>query len=275
MMKKKLSVAISLCFIFLTGSLTAQHAPSSDDLYRTIIQRGVLKIGISINYPPLNFNRGQKGVEVEMAKELAAFLGVKAVMVPLQLSEYLTALEKRDVDIIIAGLSRNLGRAKKIYFSEPYLSITPAALVHKRVIPQTKFGDQFEQAPIRTVWDMSRLSGLKCAVKKSSTYESLLELKFPAFERVIVETNDEGISYLHDGKAQGFLHDSLFLHHLYRKDASLRSNFVLLSGGNISEDICIGIPFGETVLKNQVDVFIAEMKRMGRIQEWIDRFEKE
>lgn len=273
---KKISGSIAgLFFIIQTASVGAQHASSGDDLYRSIIQRGALKIGISINYPPLNFNRGQKGVEIEMAKALAAFFGVKSVMIPLQLSEYIPALEKREVDIIVAGLSRNLHRAKKIYFSEPYLDITPAALVHKRVIPQTKFGDQFEQAPFLTVWDLSRITGFKCAVKKGSAYELLLESKFHSFEMVRVDSNDEGIENIRNGIAQGFMHDSLFLHYLYRKDATLRSNFILLSGGDIGEEICMGIPFGETVLKNQVDVFIAEMKRTRQIQKWLEQFDTE
>ncbi|MCX7677623.1 MAG: transporter substrate-binding domain-containing protein [Spirochaetes bacterium] len=273
-MGKKIFFVHLYWFLFLLP-LTAQGDISVKDLYQTIIQRGFLKIGISTNYPPLNFNKGERGVEVEMAKELAAFFGVKAKMIPLQLTEYVAALEKREVDIVIAGLSRNLARARRIFFSEPYLTVTPAALVHKRVIPQTKFGDQFEQMPIRTVWDLLRIPGFKCAVKKGSTYELLLESKFPAFERVLVGTNEEGISTIREGIAHGFMHDSLYLHHLYRKDASLRNNFILLTGGNIGEAICIGIPFGETVLKNQIDVFLAEMKRMGIIQKWLEEYDNE
>lgn len=274
-MSKTPGFIFSLCLIFLSPHLEAQHNSPEYGLYQAIIQRGTIKIGISINYPPLNFNKGQKGVEIEMARELAAFFGAKAVFVPLQLSEYIPALEKREVDIVIAGLSRNLHRAKKIFFSEPYLAITPAALVHKRVIPQTKFGDQFEQAPFRTVWDLSRITGFKCAVKRGSAYELLLESKFPSFERILVDSNDDGIGKIRNGIAQGFMHDSLFLHYLYRREASLRANFVLLSGGDIGEELCIGIPFGETVLKNQVDVFIAEMKRTGQIQKWMEQFDKE
>ncbi len=274
-MKKALYCIIGFCALLYAFELNAQQSKSIDDLYHTIIQRGIIKIGISMNYPPLNFDRGRKGVEIEMAKEIGAFFGVKAILVPLQLPDYIPSLEKHEVDIIIAGLSRNLHRAKKIYFSDPYLSITPAALVHKRVIPQTKFGDQFEQTPFRTVWDLSRLTGFKCAVKKGSAYELLLESKFPSLERVLVDSNDDGIANIRNGIAQGFMHDSLFLHYLYRKDASLSSNFILLSGGDIREELCIGIPFGETVLKNQVDMFIAEMKRTGHIQKWMEQFDRE
>ncbi len=274
-MKKIGRFAPLLLVLFTTLPLASQEAALQGKGYAAIQARGTVKIGISLHYPPLNFESGRKGVEMEMARELGKFMGVSVKMVPLSITEYLSALEKGEVDLVLAGLSRNLLRARRIWFSEPYITITPGVLAQKRVIPQTKFGDQFEQSPIRTIWDLKRISGFKCAVKKGSTYVELLKSQFSGMQIVIVETNEEGLEAIKSGHAHGFVHDSLYLQYLYRQDASLRNNFELLQGGDKSEELCAGIPFGDTVMKNQVDVFIHEMKRQGLIAEWLEKYNKE
>ncbi len=273
-MKRPSFFALTALILAFLAPLAAQD-PERTDLYNEIQKRGTVTIGISENYPPLNFEKGRKGVEIEIARELGAFMSAKVKLVPLKIADYLPALERGDIDLLIAGLSRNLPRAQKIWFSEPYITITPAALISKRVLPQTKYGDQFEEAPLRTIWDLGRFHGFKCAVKKGSSYEVLLTSRFPGITRVLVADNTEGFASLRRGTAQGFIHDSLFLQYHYRKDASLSGAFALLSGGDVVEELCVGIPFGAAVLKNQVDVFIAEMKRQGQISEWLDKYGKE
>lgn len=274
-MKKLLTATIVIALFPLAVPLTGQERPNRASTYKTIMDRGSIRIGVSKHYPPLNFGSGTRGVEAEIARELGAFLGVRVAIVPLKLFDYVPALEKGEVDIVIAGLSRSLPRARKIWFSEPYLSITPAALVSRRVLPQTGFGDQFEQAPFRTIWDLKRLSGFKCAVKRGSSYVDLLESHFPGVERVLVSGNKQGFESIASGAAQGFIHDSLYLHYMHRKDAALGGSFALLSGGDRLEEICAGLPFGDAVLKNQVDIFIAELKRQGLIARWLERFNNE
>jgi polar amino acid transport system substrate-binding protein len=274
-MKKLILSALIITVSAALTPLEPQERPDRAAAYRTVRERGTVKIGVSEHYPPLNFGNGSRGLEMEMASGLGAFLGVKVQLVPLKLADYVPALEKGEVDLVIAGLSRNLSRAKKIWFSEPYLSITPAALVSKRILPQTRFGDQFEQAPFRTVWDLKRLSGFKCAVKSGSSYVELLEFHFPGITRIVVADNTEGFESITSGAAQGFIHDSLYLHYMYRKNAALGSSFALLAGGENVEEICVGLPFGDTVLKNQVDIFIAEMKRQGHITRWLEKFSGE
>lgn len=274
-MKKTILFTILFTMSVAAGQLASQERPNRAGTYKAILDRGTMKIGVSRHYPPLNFGNGSKGLEAEMARELGAFLGVKVQIVPLKLFDYVPALEKGEVDIVIAGLSRSLTRARKIWFSAPYLTITPAALVSRRILPQTRFGDQFEQAPFRTVWDLKRLSGFKCAVKRGSAYMDLLESRFPGVERLPVSGNKEGLKSIASGTAQGFMHDSLYLQYMYRKDASLGSAFALLSGGDKVEELCMGLPFGDSILKNQVDIFIAELKRQGIIAQWLDRFNSE
>ena len=261
----------ALCLIIIAAPASAETA-SQNQTYRSIIERGEIRIGISKHYPPLNFKAGKTGVEIEMAKELGKFLGVRTTTVHLSLSDYIPAIETGKVDIVMAGLSRNMERAKKIWFSEPYISMTPGVLANRRRLPQTRFGDKFEQNPIRTIWDLKNISGFKFAVKKRSAYEQLLGREFPDMQKVIVSTNEEGLNALKSGSAHGFVHDSLFLQYLYSHSSEYRGNYTLLQGGNRHENICVGLPFGDSVLKNQIDIFILELIRQGRIDEWLEYY---
>ena len=260
--------AISMVLLLLAAAAALQPG----EAYRDIIQKKALRVAVSMDYPPLNFNAGEKGVEVEMARGLGAFLGVEVRLVPLPVGRFTAALEQREVDAVIAGYSRSLARAKTVWFSEPYLSVTPAVLADSRSIPQTSYGAEFEQPPIRTIWDLKRLTDFRFAVKKGSAYEDLLAAEFPDMARVVVSSNEEGMDLLRKGAVNGFVHDSLFLEYLYGTSAKLRSTYVLLSGGPRIEKICVGLPFGDTVLKQQVDTFIQETLRLGRVEEWLARY---
>ncbi len=264
-------IAGALALVFAHAPLPAAgDAPGT--AYDRIVEKKVIRIGVSRHYPPLNFHSGKKGVEIDMARELGRFLGVSVETVPLSLTEYVGAIESKKVDIVIAGLSRSLRRAKRIWFSEPYISITPGVLANTRAIPQTRFGDRFEQSPIRTIWDLKSISGFRFAVKEGSAYEELLENEFPDFPRTLVKTNAEGLKALKSGTVQGFVHDSLYLQQQYQMHPAYSGSYTLLQGGSRHEQLCAGLPFGDTILKNQVDIFIIEMKRLGRIGQLLEKY---
>ncbi len=259
-------------FLISTGIATEVHADSG---YKKIIENKVIKIGISNHYPPLNFNKGKKGLEIEMSKMLGKFLNVKVKLVPMKVHEYTSALKNKNVDIVIAGFSRSLERAKNIWFSKPYLNISPAILVKKSFLPKTNFGDEFETAQISTLWDLKGRGRFIFGVKKGSSYEKLLKKHFPKMKRVIVKSNEHGLSLLKKGKIHGFIHDSLYLKYIYQKSAKISRLNKLLHGGSRVEKICIGIPFGEVILKNQLDLFISELIRQGVINDLLGKFNKE
>jgi len=267
---KKTAIVINvlLCsFIFFASPHGAKA-----DVYKGITANKEIRIGISKHYPPLNFKGGKSGLEMEMARELGKFLGVKVTLVKLPVAGYVSALQKGRVDIILAGFSRNLKRGRIIWFSKPYLSVTPGVLVQKNALPQRRYGDEFEERPISSIWDLKSLTRFSFAVKKGSAYEELLKEHFPNTKRVIITTNEEGMRLLKKGRVKGFVHDSLYLKYLHGASAKLRSRYRLLQGGSQTEQICIGLPFGDVVLKNQIDLFVDEMIRTGRIRSWLEKY---
>lgn len=263
------AVAVAIWMILFGTAISA--APSTNGYYQKILGSGKIVIGVSVYYPPLSYkeNGEYKGAEIMMGHALADFLGVKAEFVPLPIQEVIPALTTGKIDIMLGGLSRSLTRAKKIWFSRPYLSVSPAVLVGKRYLPQTQFGDVFEEKPFLTIWDLKRLPEFQFGVKKGSVYESLISEEFPSHPKTVFSKSAEALEALKEGKIEGFVHDSIYLDYLYRTDSSWKNGYHLLQGGPRLEQICAGLPFGAVTLKNQVDVFIQEMQRTGKIARWL------
>lgn len=257
-----------LSALFISTQLTA------GERYDRIIQNGVIKVGISQSYPPLNINANgsHTGVELEMAESLAEFLDVRLETVSLPVSEYIGALSSGRVDVLLAGLSRNLGRGSQIWFSTPYIEMTPAVLVDKRKLPKTEYGEVFEEDPFRTLWDLKRLPNFNFGVKRGSAYERLLIANFETMNQIMLKDNSQGLRYLKEGRIDGFVHDSLYLEHLVRKNPELKNRFRLLSGGDLIEQISVGLPFGDSILKTQVDFWVEELVRQKRIAGWLNRY---
>ncbi len=262
------------CSILLLSITVFAKDFKSGEVYGKIKSSKTITIGISKHYPPLNFKSNSKGVEKEMISLLKKYLNVQVKVVPMSVREYIPALEKGTVDIVIAGLSRNLVRGKRIWFSKPYLSATPAVLANKRRLPQTTFGESFQTSKIKTIWDLQNITRFKVAVKKGSSYQHLLERKLPDMPRVLVSSNKEGLKLLSDGSVHGFVHDSIYLQYLYRSSARYRSGFVLLQGGSQSEKICIGLPKGDVALKINIDLFVDEIVRQGYVSDWLKKYNR-
>lgn len=269
--KKRFVIRVlKLVFPILSLSITLLQAASLEQ----IRARGVLRVAISEDYPILNQLNGdlRQGLEINLAYGFADFLGVQVELLPAGLTSYSLMLSTGEADIILGGLSRTLTRARTITFSEPYISVTPAALVDARLMPKTQFGEIFEEKPVRTLLDLTRIQGLKLGVKMGSAYEPLVQDWFPGYKIIKYSKNADGLNMLRKGEIQALVHDSLYLQGLQQSTSSLRNDYALLSGGRRVEVICAGFPFADLLMKNLFDTYVAELKRTGTLDRWLQEF---
>ena len=99
---------------------TARTVPGK--LFDAIRKRGTLLVGTSWNIPwVMRDPLGQwQGFEIDIARQLAADLGVEMTIVSLRFTQLATALENGQVDVVIAGYSITPQRALVVDFSTPY-----------------------------------------------------------------------------------------------------------------------------------------------------------
>ncbi|MBT8913547.1 ABC transporter permease [Lactobacillus delbrueckii subsp. bulgaricus] len=132
-MKKliKIMTALLLLAWLFTAAIPAVDAASSrkvasGTIMKKIKKSGKLVVGISADYPPLEFTKNVNGknkyvgVDVELAKQIAKDLGVKLEIKNMDFDSLLVALETGKIDVIISGMTPTAERKKSIDFSKIY-----------------------------------------------------------------------------------------------------------------------------------------------------------
>ncbi|RFB79503.1 transporter substrate-binding domain-containing protein [Methylovirgula sp. 4M-Z18] len=116
------SLRMLLAAICVTVPLAAQAQSSKLD---AILARGTLKVGTTGDYKPFSsFDKasGQfTGFDIDLAENLGKALGVKVEYVQTSWPNMMKDFEAGDFDVAMGGVSVTLERAKKGYFSVPYM----------------------------------------------------------------------------------------------------------------------------------------------------------
>lgn len=111
-----------LCTATVAAALgAASHAGAStvDD----IVKRGSVKIGVLSGVPiygTVDEKGNPAGYDIDVARVLASYLGVKAELVPLTPPARIPALQAGKIDFLVATLAATPERAKAVMFTAPY-----------------------------------------------------------------------------------------------------------------------------------------------------------
>ncbi|MBQ7058229.1 MAG: transporter substrate-binding domain-containing protein [Firmicutes bacterium] len=122
MMKKFLALLL-VAVLCVTLSGCAQKS-AEKSLLDTIKERGTLIVGTEGTWSPYTYHDTATdelvGFEVEVAKYIADYMGVKIEFVETAWSSIFAALDAGQIDTVINSVSYNEERAQKYDFSEPY-----------------------------------------------------------------------------------------------------------------------------------------------------------
>jgi ABC-type amino acid transport substrate-binding protein len=105
--------------------------PRPDPAWDRIQQRGVLRVGTDATYPPFeSIENGQyTGYDMDLARALAAGLGVRAEFVNLSLDGQYDALAQDKVDVLISALPFIYERQKEVRYTRPYYDDGPVLVL--------------------------------------------------------------------------------------------------------------------------------------------------
>jgi polar amino acid transport system substrate-binding protein len=106
--------------------------------YNAIKKSGVIRIGTEGAFPPMNFFQGKTltGFEIDLAKAIAAKLGLKVEWVTLPFDSLLAALKTDRFDFAIASHGITPQRAQAVDFTNPHYC-TGGQIVAKPGGPKT------------------------------------------------------------------------------------------------------------------------------------------
>lgn len=141
-MKKIISILCSI-FISLILSTVVFAKDNQDDSFTKILNKGQMVIGLDETFAPMGFRdkNGQiVGFDVDLAKEVAKRLKIKAVFQPCVWDSIFMELKNRNIDAIWNGVTINSERKKNALFSKPYMTNRVIILVNENS-PITKLAD--------------------------------------------------------------------------------------------------------------------------------------
>ena len=257
MMKKFLSL---LLVTILMMGVMAHHvlAEGEDGSLDAIVAKGTLILGLDDTFPPMGFRDEDTneivGYDIDLAKEVAARLGVELVCQPIDWSAKELELSSGNIDCIWNGMSITEERMASMAMSLAYMN--------NQIVIVAKEGNG--------VASIEDLPGKNVAVQRGSfaeevleTYEEYAEL----YAAVNVLAYDEYLTALMDlqqGGVDAVLIDLVVAEY---RIAGLQDDSLIVVGS--LEDDLYGIGFRKTdvALRDAVNALLIEMEADGTIEQ--------
>lgn len=255
------TIMAALCGCLLLGlaacSLNGSARPSW--------KNGVLRVGVTPNYPCLIHKAPETGLisgfEAESAALLAKRLQSRLQFVELEWEEQIPALERREVDIIMSAMSITEMRKLQVAFSEPYLTISQMALTTK---------DSAEKFPSA---EAILATGKAIGVEKGTTGDVFVLRYCPTAEPFFFSSPDAAVQALRDKRIDLFIDDGPVLRSYAAEYAD--EGLVLLKTRLTSEELAWAVRRDDPALLKAVNSALATWKKDGTLQlllkKWLPR----
>ncbi len=214
-----------------------------------------LKMITEATFPPYEFLRGQEivGIDVEICRAVANKLGREFQAETVDFDSVIPAVISGKADLAAAGITVTEDRKKNVDFSIPYVK-TGIVVIYKKSNP-------FK--------DVKQLKGKKIGVQSGTTSETfVLEQLKQEPERS--KSPAEACASLKSGRVEFVIADIDPAKNCVKGEPDLAiSDFIT------SEEYAVAIKKGQSELLKTINETIAELKKSGQLQKWIDQFTKE
>ncbi|MGS5088909.1 transporter substrate-binding domain-containing protein [Hydrogenophaga sp. A37] len=245
---------IALASLATTGLATAQTA--LDD----VMKSKSIKIAIPTDFPPYGFvgtDLQPQGLDVDMAKLIAAKLGTKVELVPVTSANRIPYLQTRKADLVISTLGKNPERLAVIDFTVAYSPFFQAVFAAKS-LPLASFAD---------------LAGKSVGVTRGAIEDQeLTKLAPPTTDIKRFEDNNGTVSAFVSGQVQVIATGASVAGNLMARNPQLGTEYKLLLKDSPN---FIGVAKGEDALRTKVNEVILAAKKAGELdvmaKKWLGR----
>ena len=251
--------AVMLAVLMLASVMTvAVSAKGSDDLLETIQERGTIIVGLEGDWAPWSYvdeNDELTGYDVEVAKAIAAKLGVEIQIVPGEWDGLFAGMDAGRYDMVVNGVEMTEEREDKYDFSTPYAYIRTALIVK---------GDN------DTIKTFEDLKGKKTANSIASTYMNLAESYGATCYGV--STLDETLTMVLQGRVDATLNAIVSFTDYMAQHPD--SNLKVVATTEDASNVAIPMRKGDETasLREAVNKAIDELREDGTLSELSVRF---
>lgn len=258
---KRLKGVVLVFTLFLVSSCASMMSPAP--VIQQVSTRGELVVGTSGSMPPLNMKTKDGrliGYEMDLAKRIADFMGVKLRVESMPFSELLPALQAGKVDMVISGITMTPERNLKFAFVGPY------RISGKSVLAKA--------STLSRVDDVSKIkaSDVTLVTLKGSTSQAFVETVLPNVKLVTVGAYDEAVKMILEDKAHAMVadHPICIMTVLRYPDKDL----VALITPFTYEPLGIAVPPTDPLLVNWLENLLKSLDGMGELQALNDKWFK-
>jgi polar amino acid transport system substrate-binding protein len=255
-MMKRIGITV-LCVLVIAGIFSSCDkkggAAQGDNSLELIMEKNKLVLGLDDSFPPMGYrdeNHEIVGYDVDLAKEVAARIGVELVLQPIDWAAKEQELNTGEIDCIWNGFTITEERKQNVLFTPPYLKNAQVVVVK---------GD----SPVNTLADLAgKTAGTQAG---SSSIEAIDEApEFKASLSGIVEYQDF-LTALMDLDVGGI--DAVVIDLVVANDNINRSgkNFRILEETLGEEEFGIGFRKADKALADKVWETLLEMADDGTV----------
>ena len=251
-MQRRTLIAATLC----ACALPALAQTTLDE----VLARKQINIAIPTDFPPYGFvgtDLQPQGLDIDMAKLIAAKLGVKIELVPVTSANRIPYLQTKKAELVISTLGKNPEREKVIDFTAAYSPFFQAVFAPKGT-------------PIKGAAD---LAGRSIAVTRGAIEDLELTKIAPATAEIRrFEDNNTTVAAFVSGQVQVLATGASVAGNMMGRSPNLDAEykFVLKDSPNF-----IGVGKGEDKLRLRVNEIIAAAKAAGELDQlakkWLGR----
>jgi glutamate transport system substrate-binding protein len=221
-----------------------------------IQEEGTITIGVKFDVPPFGLNNPQtgevEGFDVDLGNYIADRLGVEAEFREATSDNRIPLLVDGTIDLILSTMTITEERDLEIDFSEPYYVANGDVLVPS-------------DSDIASLDD---LNGRRVCTALGSTYADTIRKEAPDADLRLVDLYSECFDQVQTGSVDAVSTDNVILTGMVIQDDTLE----LLGLDYTTEPYGVGIPDGDTEMKDFVDESVAEFIDSGAWQETYDQW---
>jgi ABC-type amino acid transport substrate-binding protein len=258
-------VIAGLIFAFLVaGCAQTTKTPSEPK----VADAATLRVGVTTTSPPFVFKQSGEivGLDAEMAREFARFIGKTPRFVELEWDDQIPALLDNRIDIIMSGMSITNMRKMSIAFSQPYYRSGLMAMVRK---------SEANRFPVDFYGLLGQAPAMRFGVVKGTTGEAYVNDNFQSAQRVTAyESTRKALDALLTpvlvNRIDVFIQDGPILLMLLAENRS--ADLTVLPSPLTDEYLAWGMRKTDPGLKESADRFLESISKSGQLESIVRRW---
>lgn len=254
------AVVTGICIAAVCQVLGCAGSPPARQNEGAATEGPVLRVGVCPNAPPLIFKQGRRyaGIEAELAKGLAAHLGMGLRFIDSSWDDLIPGLLAGKYDIIMSGMTITKQRSVRIAFTDPYLLAGQKCLVrneNKSALPS-----------IGAV----QFTTLRVGAEQGTTGDFLVQQNLKLAKKASFPSSEKGARALMAGAIDIFVCDAPIIWWLA---ATYESNGLTTLPFFLTEEYSAwAVRKDDTKMLHSANLFLAGWKKNNRLKELLQRW---